>query len=296
MPMPDRSGYRNVFLHIASTGDTFGGFHQAGSITEEVFLWILQNVLLITEQPLTVTHRASSRVVTSTTNVVELGDYDVSSAGAIQVTDEASVLRVPSFSVSGRDSSFRAGVRARDGKCVVSGLINTYAQFGAWEGFEAAHVFPLQHETIWVEHGFGRWVTNMENQVGGSSIHSIQNGLLLRSDVHQFFDAYKISINPDDGYKVVCFGPDLLGVDGRVLDPICRNPNDSGRVSDEILRWHFRQAVLANMKGSGDPTFEHDFPPGTDMMADIREGPFSQKRFEIELASRLQGFSREEEA
>lgn len=79
--MPDRSGYRNVFLHIASTGDTFGGFHQAGSITEEVFLWILQNVLLITEQPLTVTHRASSRVVASTTNVVELGDYDVSSAG-----------------------------------------------------------------------------------------------------------------------------------------------------------------------------------------------------------------------
>ncbi|EGE01677.1 hypothetical protein TEQG_00723 [Trichophyton equinum CBS 127.97] len=265
MPMPDRSGYRNVFLHIASTGDTFGGFYQAGSITEEVFLWMLQDVLLVAEQPLTVTHRASSRVITNTTNVVELGDYDVSSAGPIQVTDEASALRVPSFSVSGRDSRFRAGVRARDGRCVVTGIINIYAQFGAWEGFEAAHVFPLQQENIWVEHGFGRWASNIENQ----------NGLLLKSDAHQFFDAYKISINPDDGYKVVCFGPDLLGVDGRVLDPICRSPNDSSR-------------------GSGDLTFEHDFPPGTDIMADIREGPSSQKRFEIELASRLQGFSREE--
>lgn len=79
--MPDRSGYRNVFLHIASTGDTFGGFYQAGSITEEVLLWMLQDVLLVAEQPLTVTHRASSRVITNTTNVVELGDYDVSSAG-----------------------------------------------------------------------------------------------------------------------------------------------------------------------------------------------------------------------
>ncbi|EZF35531.1 hypothetical protein H109_01523 [Trichophyton interdigitale MR816] len=295
MPMPDRSGYRNVFLHIASTGDTFGGFYQAGSITEEVLLWMLQDVLLVAEQPLTVTHRASSRVITNTTNVVELGDYDVSSAGPIQVTVEASALRVPSFSVSGRDSRFRAGVRARDGRCVVTGIINIYAQFGAWEGFEAAHVFPLQ-QNIWVEHGFGRWASNIENQVGGLSINSIQNGLLLKSNVHQFFDAYKISINPDDGYKVVCFGPDLLGVDGRVLDPICRNPNDSSRVSDELLRWHFRQAVLANMKGSGDPTFEHDFPPGTDIMADIREGPSSQKRFEIELTSRLQGFSREEEA
>ncbi|EGD97212.1 hypothetical protein TESG_04626 [Trichophyton tonsurans CBS 112818] len=266
MPMPDRSGYRNVFLHIASTGDTFGGFYQAGSITEEVFLWMLQDVLLVAEQPLTVTHRASSRVITNTTNVVSLGiTMSPLQVWPIQVTDEASALRVPSFSVSGRDSRFWAGVRARDGRCVVTGIINIYAQFGAWEGFEAAHVFPLQQENIWVEHGFGRWASNIENQVGGLSINSIQNGLLLKSDAHQFFDAYKISINPDDGYKVVCFGPDLLGVDGRVLDPI----------------W--------------DLTFEHDFPPGTDIMADIREGPSSQKRFEIELASRLQGFSREEE-
>lgn len=50
----------------------------------------------------------------------------------------------------------------------------------------------------------------------------------------------------------MCLGPDKFGVDGRILD--------SGRVSDEILRWHFRQAVLANMKGAGDPVFEHDLP------------------------------------
>ena len=36
----------------------------------------------------------------------------------------------------------------------------------------------------------------MISDVGGS-INSVQNGLLLRSDIHQLFDMYRISINPD---------------------------------------------------------------------------------------------------
>ncbi|EFR03712.1 hypothetical protein MGYG_06709 [Nannizzia gypsea CBS 118893] len=31
-------------------------------------------------------------------------------------------------------------------------------------------------------------------------------------------------------------------------------------------------SVLANMKGVGEPTFEHDFPPGTDMMGERYPG------------------------
>ncbi|OJD21951.1 hypothetical protein ACJ73_06707 [Blastomyces percursus] len=91
----------------------------------------------------------------------------------------------------------------------------------------------------------------MANEVGASRINSTQNGLLLRSDVHDLFNSYMLSINPD---------VNILGVDGRILDPICRNPNGSNSVSDEILRWHFRQAVLANMKGAGNPVFESDSP------------------------------------
>ncbi|CUS06624.1 unnamed protein product, partial [Tuber aestivum] len=44
-------------------------------------------------------------------------------------------------------------------------------------------------------------------------------------------------------------------------------------VSDELLRWHFRQSVLANVRGAGEPIFENDFPPGTDMMRGILAGP-----------------------
>lgn len=83
------------------------------------------------------------------------------------------------------------------------------------------------------------------------------------------------------------FGLNIDGVDGRFLDPVCRNPADPHCVSDRLLRWHFRQSVLANMRGAGEPVFEHDFPPGTDMMRDIREGPLAQERFELELSSRL---------
>jgi hypothetical protein len=69
-----------------------------------------------------------------------------------------------------------------------------------------------------------------------------------------------------DKYKITVFGVDDYGWDGRILDPVCRDPADPHRVSDQLLRLHFRQSVLANMRGAGEPVFEHDFPPGTDML------------------------------
>ena len=34
---------------------------------------------------------------------------------------------------------------------------------------------------------------------------------------------------------------------------------DPKRPVDQVLRWDFRQAVLANMRGQGEPVFETDF-------------------------------------
>ena len=56
---------------------------------------------------------------------------------------------------------------------------------------------------------------------------------------------------------------------------------------ETLLRWHFRQAVLTNMKGAGEPYFEHDFPPGSDIMGDIQSGPKAAERMEFELFDRL---------
>jgi len=83
----------------------------------------------------------------------------------------------------------------------------------------------------------------------------------------------------------VCFRPDGYGIAGRHLDQ--RFIDHPDRAVDPLLRWHFRQAVLANMRGAGEPDFEHDFPPGSDMVGEILCGPMAAKRMEFELFSRL---------
>lgn len=42
---------------------------------------------------------------------------------------------------------------------------------------------------------------------------------------------------------------------------------------DQLLRWHFRQAVLAGMRGAGEPVLKCDFPPGLEMIGEILSGP-----------------------
>lgn len=78
-----------------------------------------------------------------------------------------------------------------------------------------------------------------------------------------------------------------MGIDGKVLDPVCRNPDDPHHVSDGLLRWHFRQSVLANMRGLGEPIFEHDFPVGSNIMEEIMEQPYAEERLELEFSRRL---------
>jgi hypothetical protein len=220
------------------------------------------------------------------------------------VSDEAWFSRLISHAVSGQEDAFRTGVRARDGKCVISGEVNDLAPWENWAGFQASHVFPLEHESLWIQYDYGRWITNMDGVVGSSKINSTQNGLLMSTNLHERFDQYLFSINPDvsilelelvlviltlqkDGYKIISFAPNSWGIDGRILDPVCRNQDNPDRISDEVLRWHFRQSVLANMRGGGEPLFETDFPGGTDMMATLRSEPYGKERFEMELASRL---------
>ncbi|KAF8465276.1 hypothetical protein BDZ91DRAFT_659436 [Kalaharituber pfeilii] len=288
MPI-DRSLGRNVHFYDATSLEVpLGGMFQNGSVTENNFLDML-GILLVTEAPLRVQERTSGHVVTATNNPLQPGEYDVYCDSDIEVSHELWVNRLISYPVSGREDAFREGIRARDGKCVISGLVNRAAYRGGWTMFEGAHIFPLEKENLWIEWGYSRWITDMDDTNGASKINSLQNGFLLKSDVHQAFDQYLLSVNPDDNYKVVVFDDDILGLDGRILDAVCRDPANPHRVSDQLLRWHFRQSVLANMRGAGEPIFEHDFPPGTDMMTEIREGPYAKERLEMEFASRLRG-------
>ncbi|KAF8476884.1 hypothetical protein BDZ91DRAFT_708273 [Kalaharituber pfeilii] len=55
--------------------------------------------------------------------------------------------------------------------------------------------------------------------------------------------------------RLWCLVTNLDGLDGGGLDCVCRNPDASYYVSDELLRWHFRKSVI----GNGEPSFEHDW-------------------------------------
>ncbi|KAG0637468.1 hypothetical protein HOY80DRAFT_972672 [Tuber brumale] len=289
---PDRSALRNTRFYDATNPEVaLGGFRQNGSITEANFLSILE-ILIITEgKPVCVQARISGHVVTRNNKPLAGEDYDIHCDGPIHVSDEPWIQRLSSPSAPGTGTRFCDDIRARDKKCVISGFANSALQIhlGLWGGFEAAHIFPLEHESHWIKSEYGRWITDVEDVPRSSKILSAQNAFLVEAAIRQLFDQYLITINPDDGYKVVAFDPDIRGLDGRILDPACRNPADPHRVSDQLLRWHFRQSVLANMRGLGEPIFEHDFPPGTDMVGEILAGPKGKERFELEMASRLRG-------
>ncbi|KAK9368502.1 HNH endonuclease-domain-containing protein [Lipomyces kononenkoae] len=274
---------------MAAPEEALGGLLLNQSVTVKCFLFML-DILLAPSDAYCVSLRGSNVVLSASDQRLQPGGYDIipiTPEGKIVVTDEPCILRVYSRTSTRKLETFRSQVRARDGKCVITGVVNPQAQWDLWTGFQAAHVFPLSHGTLFRQSGLSEFITNRTGEED-SGTNSCQNGLLMQPTIHQLFDSFDISINADDNYKVVCFRPDAFGVDGRILDPVCRNPHDERSVRDELLRWHFRQAVLANMRGAGEPYFEMDFPPGTDMVGEILSGPQPAERMETEFFLRLE--------
>lgn len=111
--------------------------------------------------------------------------------GDFAVNDEPVLTRTVSNQSSSRQESFRVAVRQRDGKCLITG--QRPISLDTWPGLEAAHIFPLAYYGHWVQHNYDRWITLH----AGLPINSVQNGLLLRSDIHQMFDGYLFAVNPD---------------------------------------------------------------------------------------------------
>ena len=97
------------------------------------------------------------------------------------------------------------------------------------------------------------------------------------------FKLYELIIPGQLKYR--CVRRNSKGIAGTHLDQQFLDKPD--RPVDQLLRWHFRQAVLANMRGAGEPMFEPDFPPGSDMAGEVRNGPKAAERMGFELFSRL---------
>jgi hypothetical protein len=119
------------------------------------------------------------------------------SIATFTVNNETPLFRTISVPTGSRVESFRDAVRSRDGRCVVSGKVASNAFRNIWTGFEAAHVFPLAYEGHWNANDYGRWIAVPPLDQNSGTINSVQNGLLLRSDLHQLFACYHFSINPN---------------------------------------------------------------------------------------------------
>jgi hypothetical protein len=100
----------------------------------------------------------------------------------------------------------------------VSGKEAINADIDDWTGFEAAHIFPLAYEDFWNDNNYGRWITFPPER--GGTINSVQNGLLFRSDIHQLFDSYKFSINPDVCVPYIFYKEWLIIILGQLQDRI----------------------------------------------------------------------------
>ncbi|KFX95140.1 hypothetical protein V490_04004 [Pseudogymnoascus sp. VKM F-3557] len=208
----------------------------------------------------------------------------------IPINRQMPLPRSVSRSLSGssatpRSEKFRDRVRNRDGGCVVTGR-QADARF---QGLEAAHIFPIAHLELWVA---GKWKQQLSDDnvdVSDSGINSVQNGMLLDTTTHQFFDNYAIAIDPDNGYRVVSFqnNPQYQGL------TLIRRPNVPAKYQPcrALLKHHFRMAVLLNMKGmAGYPDWDEDISEGCDQVAEISESDQGKLRFETILAERLNHF------
>jgi len=185
---------------------------------------------------------------------------------------------------------YQRRVRARDPCCLISGIPVVRGDFSR---FKASHVYPRAHSSDWVSSGCPSCITDPAplNELGGpTKIDSVQNMILLRSDLHDAWDSYKLAVNPDRGYQVVPFVAGYDDIAGRTLK-LDHITDTKLRPLDELFRDHFLQGVLKNMKGAGEPNWDYEDALGNGMMdlsrSDVWGSKYGKEHLEFEIAHRL---------
>ncbi|KAG0642776.1 hypothetical protein HOY80DRAFT_948802 [Tuber brumale] len=271
----NRSAWHDTHIYASNDRDTvLGGLRVAPGITNANLYSMVGIFCTITDT--FDLQDGSQRLVERDEEQLRPGNYYIFTKGSITVTNEVPLLCTLSLHSGTRVESFFDSVCNRDRRCVITGRSVEINGVTYWGPFGAA-------DEHWGHCNLSHWITVPPASVSHGTINSMQNGILLIRDMHTLFDCYQISINPDDHHKIVCFTPiaNSYGIAGRQLDQSFLD--DPLRPDDHLLRWHFRQAVLVNMKGVGEPCFEIDFPPGSDMMSQIMSGPKAVERMEFEL-------------
>ena len=200
--MASRALGRNV--HIYRAGDTntvLGGLMVTNGMTNANFYSIVEIVFIFDNE---YTLSSESGVTVQRDNhPLQAGKYLINTAGSLTVNNEPWLVRTISVGPQAPPEEFIDAVRERDYRCVITGEPALNAEYGNWRGFKATPIFPLTYEQHWVTHGYGGWITLPRAR---GSISSVQNGMLLRTDIAIFFESYDLSINPDVSMTSIFLG------------------------------------------------------------------------------------------
>lgn len=130
-----------------------------------------------------------------------------------------------------RQARFRNGLRARDYKCVVSGNHSSLI---------ASHIVPFSLGQQYLDD-----ITGIR---GLNQLYSIQNGLLLRRDIHDAYDRYEIGFFCDNSRCFVhTFGESYREFHGKeVAFPTIE---ESRRPDIRLLDWHYSQCLMTRFRG-----------------------------------------------
>ncbi|KAI5985199.1 hypothetical protein EDD15DRAFT_2476890 [Pisolithus albus] len=299
-PGPPRLQRRNVEV-FDSEGAVIAGFWQYGTVQwDEFYRYVF--ALIVTEGAWSIflydlVQRQPGALCPSDAQIVQPGHYILlSSTGRpIRVGLAATLSRPRNRTHSNtpvRESHYRIRCRARDGKCLVTGL-----QTQTYSRLKVAHIFPRDHDVEWVRRGYPSKVADTADEVymgGGSKIDSVQNLITLRSDLHDAWDNYEFGVNPNDGYRITAFTNGNADINGLHLQ-LNHIQDPTLRPLDELLTDHFMQGLLRHMKGAGETTWTYEdrddaFGEGSNLsnprIWEISDG---KELFELALADRLFG-------
>jgi len=211
-PPTDRSAWRDTYIYASDSRDTMlGGLWASEGITNanlysmlEIFCFFTDTFHLYDDRKQLV-GRDGQQLQPGNYFVVTngrflhcpiIGRYSLQ-IGSVSVTNEAPLISAFSLPSGTRVESFRDAVLQRDQRCVIIGSQAVLAHVGRWRGFKATHIFPLAYERQWNDCNYSRFITIPPANEFHGSINSVQNGIMLTTEMHQFFASYDLAINPD---------------------------------------------------------------------------------------------------
>ncbi|KAJ3497570.1 hypothetical protein NLJ89_g10332 [Agrocybe chaxingu] len=290
---------RNVEVFDAD-GNVIAGFWQYGTLSWDEFHSYLSQFVITGSRwsifQYDTVQKQRGVLCQPSPQIVQPGQYILltPAGGSIRVDLVARPvrLRIPTHSnTPAREHYYRSRGRARDGKCLITGL-----QTLTFRRLKVAHIFPRAHDAEWIRKGYPSKITDTADEAcmgGPSKIDSVQNVITLRSDLHDAWDNYEFGVNPNNNYRVTAFTNGNADINGLHLQ-LDHIEDPTMRPLDELLIDHFMQGIFKHMRGVGEPEWKYEdyddvfrdgsFDLTNPKIWETREG---KQGFELALADRL---------